>query len=329
MTEPLTDEYIRKATQDARMFQANWDCGTSGVLAAHTFRLIRERETHLNTIAELERRNAELRSAVESRLTGSTQPQLPPEVAEKLVGLTLSPASPVKVEQIRPQMIGSSMPAGAMEAAWAGLKARREQTLARVRGEIVSEPISVEEIRLHPKRRHPTLIGLTGRAGAGKSLAASMVPEGVVMQLADPLYDMLEAMLGIPGSRLRDRRLKETKLDWIGRSPRELLQTLGTEWGRGMIRQDVWLLIAGRRIDELVEAGTMPIVVADVRFDNEAAMIRDRGGEVWEIVRDHEPIAAGHPSEGGISRELIDTSIANVGTIDQLRAAVLGTFSGV
>lgn len=39
---PLTDEYLLTCEQDARKFSACWDAGTSGTLAAHVMRLIRE-----------------------------------------------------------------------------------------------------------------------------------------------------------------------------------------------------------------------------------------------------------------------------------------------
>ena len=44
--EPLTDEYIATVVRDARRFQGQW-CGTSGNLAAHCMRLVRERERML------------------------------------------------------------------------------------------------------------------------------------------------------------------------------------------------------------------------------------------------------------------------------------------
>ena len=81
------------------------------------------------------------------------------------------------------------------------------------------------------------LIGLTGRAGCGKDTIASFLCEAhgfVQIALADPLRDGLKAMLGVTDEQLHRRDLKEAPIDWIGRSPRELLQTLGTEWGRAL-----------------------------------------------------------------------------------------------
>ena len=88
------------------------------------------------------------------------------------------------------------------------------------------------------------LIGLTGPAGCGKDTIANFLMEThgfVQIALADPLRDGLKAMLGVTDEQLHRRDLKEAPIDWIGRSPRELLQTLGTEWGREHVAADLWL----------------------------------------------------------------------------------------
>lgn len=41
---PLTDEYLKQCEYDARKFSGCWDQGTSGVLAAHVMRLLRDRQ---------------------------------------------------------------------------------------------------------------------------------------------------------------------------------------------------------------------------------------------------------------------------------------------
>ena len=66
----LDAAYITKCEHDARRFSGCWDQGTSGTLAAHTMRLLKERQQLLNTVHELESANEALRSAVTSRLAG-------------------------------------------------------------------------------------------------------------------------------------------------------------------------------------------------------------------------------------------------------------------
>jgi hypothetical protein len=174
------------------------------------------------------------------------------------------------------------------------------------------------------KRR---IIGLTGPAGAGKDLAASMVPGACRIAFADPIYQGLSTMLGIPEGVLRDRSAKEQPIVGIGASPRQLLQTLGTEWGRQMIRDDIWLRVAFWRWEQMAAGGVSLIVVPDVRFSNEARLIRENGGEVWLIHRPGvEPVAA-HSSEAGLPLKLIDRLVVNDGTVDQLRERVEATFN--
>ena len=171
------------------------------------------------------------------------------------------------------------------------------------------------------------IIGFCGPAGAGKDLAASMVPGGHRIAFADPLYQGLAVMLGIDEAVLRDRSGKERPLAGFGASPRELLQTLGTEWGRACVGRDVWLRVAFWRWEQAAAAGAGVIVVPDVRFENEARQIRGEGGEVWMIHRPGvEPVAA-HESEAGLPLRLIDRLIVNDGTADQLRERVEATFS--
>jgi hypothetical protein len=153
-----------------------------------------------------------------------------------------------------------------------------------------------------------------------------MVPGGHRIAFADPLYQGLAAMLAIPEGVLRDRSAKERPLVGLGASPRQLLQTLGTEWGRRMIREDIWLRVAFWRWEQLAAGGISLIVVPDVRFANEARLIRENGGEVWMVHRPGvEPVAA-HESEAGLPLRLIDRLVVNNGTVDQLRERVEATF---
>lgn len=177
--------------------------------------------------------------------------------------------------------------------------------------------------RTRRRERAMRLIGITGRAGAGKNTVAAMVPGAVVIGLADPLYAMLSAMTGLPESLLRDRAAKERAIPGLGKSPRQLLQTLGTEWGRDMIGRDLWLSLCQRRVEQLRDAGWETVVIADIRFDNEAAWVRRAGGEVWEVVRHLDAIGVRpHSSEAGVADELVDRRIVNDGSLDELRAAV-------
>lgn len=181
------------------------------------------------------------------------------------------------------------------------------------------------------------LIGLCGAAGCGKSTVSKHLYEKYRFfdfALADPIYDMVAALTGLTKDTLKQRDVKEARLEWLGLSPRELLQRIGTEFGRRVIDDGVWIRHLMRRIDATAAAvdrmslgGTKShFVISDVRFDNEAEAIMGRGGEVWRVVRDSEScLAAGaaqHESEGGISASYISRTLVNNGTVEDLLGRV-------
>jgi hypothetical protein len=169
----------------------------------------------------------------------------------------------------------------------------------------------------------PRVIGFAGRAGAGKTTAAEAAAAaggGVVLGFADPLYAALAAALGVPVATLHDRATKELPLP-VGKSPRQLLQTLGTEWGRQLVRADLWVWRARQRIEEAGRAGVPLVAICDVRFANEVAAIRELGGEVWWV---HRPgLGEGqHVSERELQPQDCDRQILNGDGPDALAWAV-------
>lgn len=172
------------------------------------------------------------------------------------------------------------------------------------------------------------LIGLTGRAGCGKDTVARFLCEAngfVQIALADPLREGIKAMLGITDKQLQDRALKEATIDWLGRSPRELLQTLGTEWGREHVAADLWLRVAARRIERIKASPpclhVAGIVISDIRFENEADWLREQGGQVWHIKgrsTTASNTAAAHSSEQHVPAMAGEPRIYNFGTLDNL-----------
>lgn len=169
------------------------------------------------------------------------------------------------------------------------------------------------------------LIGICGAAGAGKDTLA----EGIanidvyfVYHFADPIKAALNAAFGWGPANWQDREWKEKRIDWLGRSPRELAQTLGTEWGRDQVDEQVWLKCAQQKYRKIADTGTlaagrvvgMGMIIPDVRFENEAQWIKDEGGIMFRVHRtDHVPPNTGHSSEGAIPDSLIDYGIFNDG----------------
>lgn len=171
------------------------------------------------------------------------------------------------------------------------------------------------------------IIGICGAAGAGKGSVASILESRgfATLSFADPLYEAASAITGLTVAELQDRSRKENTLGWISCSPRRLLQTLGTDWGRNMIHQEIWVMATMQR---MLAGGDY--CIPDVRFVNEAAAIRARGGVVWRVERPGHSLLAGaaaaHESERGIPDEYVDAVITNGGTLADLQAAVDAAF---
>lgn len=159
---------------------------------------------------------------------------------------------------------------------------------------------------------HKRIVGLAGPKGVGKSTLANQLvfeyyQEGLdsmvrVMSFATPLKEML-------GCIVHEDYIKHDKeriIPHLGVSARHCLQTLGTEWGRNTISNDIWVNLARHRIEE---SDHKIFIIDDVRFDNEAKMILDLGGEVWNLSRDGVGGQDGHISEAGISKELITKEV--------------------
>lgn len=140
------------------------------------------------------------------------------------------------------------------------------------------------------------LIGLCGRAGSGKTEAAKIIQDRYGYQrirFAAPLKNMLKA-LGLTHEEV-DGRMKEAPCKLLGgRTPRWAMQALGTEWGRELIDDDIWVRAWKNNLTDPDST-----VADDVRYWNEAKAIRDLGGRVIKIVRYGimADIEVDHPSE--------------------------------
>ncbi|WP_339521781.1 deoxynucleotide monophosphate kinase family protein [Pseudomonas sp. EL_65y_Pfl2_R96] len=169
----------------------------------------------------------------------------------------------------------------------------------------------------------PLLIGLAGRARSGKDTAAQHLVNNHGFQsyaFADPLRDGLMHILNLSPCDFEGEQ-KEHPLPWLGRSPRELMQSLGTEWGRNNVHPELWLLLAAQNLDLLARTHDTArgFVVSDLRFENEAQFIRNRGGVVIHLYRPSAPAVNAHVSEDGIRCLEQDLMLANDACLATLR----------
>jgi hypothetical protein len=183
------------------------------------------------------------------------------------------------------------------------------------------QPVPVEAHRL-------AVVAFAGRVNSGKTAAAAMIPGAIAIQWADPLYRGLSAMLDVPEEVLRNRELKESELNFCGIKavPREMLRTLGTEWGRAMVNPDLWVSLTMSRIGRLSETTSCrSFAICGTRFRNEVVAVRAAGGEVWWIDRPG-TVRGEHVSDNSIGPDDCDAVIVNDGTLDTLRDRVLAAW---
>ncbi len=178
------------------------------------------------------------------------------------------------------------------------------------------------------------IIGVNGYARSGKDTVAEILVRNYGFKrfsFADHLRACVFELNPIVGSRFAPRdhdtfryvrwqdvigeygyeNYKDTE---YGDEMRRILQVMGTEVGRNMIQDDVWV----RELDK--QSGR--IIVPDMRFPNEYDKIKNAGGIVWRIDRpDVRPVNP-HVSETAIDDKTFDYYIDNSSTIKALEQEV-------
>jgi hypothetical protein len=162
------------------------------------------------------------------------------------------------------------------------------------------------------------LIGITGPAGVGKDTAGLYLQTKhtfVRYAIAATLKQGLAAM-GMPEPE--NRELKERPIHGFEFTWRQAAQTLGTEWGRAL-DPDIWLKLCMQKVDTSLIFNSK-VVVTDVRFENEADAIRQRGGVILHLRGRAAELGANatHESEKLLQVKNLDACIYNDGDIPNL-----------
>jgi hypothetical protein len=208
------------------------------------------------------------------------------------------------------------------------------------------------------------VIGFTGHGGAGKDTAAAFLAEYLrnqhdaevrVQAWADKLKVSAARALGFDGTEqecvdfcdwfkehgalrafdtsdpLAPEYPQGTSFRLTGR---QFLERLGTEGGRDVHGQDVWIDLALPSPDS--DLGDLwathgPDVVLDTttRFDNEEARIREWGGKIIRVESPDDELRAekdGHASRAGIPAERCDAVIQNDDSLATLKTRVINAY---
>ena len=159
------------------------------------------------------------------------------------------------------------------------------------------------------------LIGLTGHARTGKTTAANYLASEHRFEtyaFATPLKEGIATMFNL-GAEDIEGPGKEHPIAWLGRSPRQLMQLLGTEWGRDMLSASIWIDLAEQNLSNLAELypEASGFVISDVRFENEADFVRKHGGLIIHVQRPDAATVSPHVSELGVAVQPYDAVIIN------------------
>lgn len=181
------------------------------------------------------------------------------------------------------------------------------------------------------------IIGIGGLKGHGKDtlanlMQAELIQHGISVRqqrLAAPLYRAAAILMGRDLSNLsREEKEGLQLIPGEPRStPRNVLKTLGDEWGRQMISPDIWCSRMQKAYETMPDGYVM--IVPDVRYQNELGYVITQGGlPVWVDASRRVPSDSDdHASENSVSAEDFNYVVPNGGGVESLakRAKMLLT----
>ncbi|MFE5621716.1 hypothetical protein ACFQ8S_06840 [Streptomyces virginiae] len=176
-------------------------------------------------------------------------------------------------------------------------------------------------------------VGLIGKARSGKDTVAKRLNERwgySRVAFADPLKEMaLDLDPLIPTSPTVWVRLstlvRDTGWEYAKDTYPEVRRVLQRA-GQGVRRhnEDFWVDVAMDRIASTESTG-VPVVVTDVRYENEAFALLNRGFALIRVVRPGSGLTDGngdHESETALDYVATTLTIGNNGTLQELRDTV-------
>jgi len=165
----------------------------------------------------------------------------------------------------------------------------------------------------------PRIIAFAGPAGVGKSTAARYLTTEprlgnvTVLSFATPMKKMVSTILPLGMGAFTQENKNDPAHGLCGKSPRYLLEAIGTEWGKELIGQEIWLEIVANQIHT---GGADTYVIDDLRTDQEARYIHELGGMVIELSRAGVDYDRTHVTSSPISQDLVTHKVSCVSESD-------------
>lgn len=180
------------------------------------------------------------------------------------------------------------------------------------------------------------IIGITGKKFSGKDTLGSYFVDNYnykQIAYADAIKDAVKCIFDFDDEQLYGSKKEEIDNFW-GVSPRQIFQFVGTDLFRNHtheimpnIGKDIWVQVVKRKIMNKMDKNPEEcFVITDVRFHNEADIIKQLGGTVIKLLRNtgcHD----NHESETLIQSLPCDYEFENNGSKEELYENVIKTLN--
>jgi hypothetical protein len=182
------------------------------------------------------------------------------------------------------------------------------------------------------------IIGISGKKNSGKSTVSKILNNkgfyldsfaSTVKDIAALLFSYCREKL--EGNTIEDRLWRETEDEnlskFLGKSfsPRNALTLIGTEFGRNMLHENIWIKTV---FDRYEQSPNQNLVITDVRFSNEFDSIKSYKNISTYNIRINRPenTISEHISETALDEKdrngEFDYYIINDGTINDLESKI-------
>jgi hypothetical protein len=164
------------------------------------------------------------------------------------------------------------------------------------------------------------VIGICGNKFHGKDTIADHLVKNygfAKISFGDPIKNALQQIFHFSDEQLWGNK-KEEKDQYWNITPRETMQYVGTECFRNCfgnmfphIGDKIWIMSLQQQLEIMIKNGQTKIVIPDVRFPNEAELVRKLNGYMIRVVRPYLMNSDPHASESYINRICVDFEIVN------------------
>jgi dephospho-CoA kinase len=161
------------------------------------------------------------------------------------------------------------------------------------------------------------IIGLLGKKGSGKDTMADFLVEHYNFKqytYATPLKKLCQDLFSLTEEQMNCHVQKETIDERWNKTPRQILQQVGTDLFRKHYDENIWVKILKEKLK--MEPDNQNIVVSDIRHQNELDTVTEfENCVIFHILRAGCDVSDQHSTENNIMKHENIITIKNNGSI--------------